>query len=378
MPATRRRDPGGPCASGCDQRGGRRECHSVAASYAWANARMRGSASGGPPMRMPIGRPDREKPQGRESEGQPPRLNVNVQVSSANGSVASRTSRGSPGRVGRTTRSTAANASGIASRYRSRAWRSRSDSAAEIASPSRMTLACSRVVQLGRPGQAGGVKGVRLGRDQVSEVGHGQIDVPHGGDERTKHHDGSVERRLNLGDDRRVAQGWVGADHAHAKPGYGGRSLRVECPRHPVIRHRAKHQGGVRDIAAQGPHVIEGRGDRNGAPRADDAVGRLQADDAAAGRGNSNRASGVRPYRPQAEAGGDGGSGAPGRTTRDPREIPRIAHRAEMADRRGRTQRELVHVELAEQDRARGLQLPNHLRVLRGHAVGRTPRSRPS
>ena len=76
----------------------------------------RASASGGPPIRRPIGKPERENPHGTDIDGKPPMLKENVQAFRAKGSAASSILSGNPGKVGTRTRSTSLKAWAMLSR----------------------------------------------------------------------------------------------------------------------------------------------------------------------------------------------------------------------------------------------------------------------
>src|SRR5690242_14434914 len=82
------------------------------------------------------------------------------------------------------------------------------------------------------------------------------------------------------------------------------------------------------------------------------ANGRPQAGHAVDRRGKPDRAAGVRAQRAEARTGGDGGAGTTARAGREPVRVPRVAARPVVRIVGGGTPGELVHVRLADDDRA--------------------------
>ena len=99
------------------------------------------------------------------------------------------------------------------------------------------------------------------------------------------------------------------------------------------------------------------------------AVGRLQTDDAAVGGRNAHGSPGVGPQRAGAQPRGDRRARSARRPAGSALRIPGVAHGTGVRERRCRAVRELVHVELADDDGA-GLLQPRHdLGVLVRHAI---------
>ena len=68
---------------------------------------------------------------------------------------------------------------------------------------------------------------------------------------------------------------------------------------------RLQEDGVVAHGAGHGPDVVERPGERQDAHAADQPIGRFQADDAAVGGGQPDRAAGVRAERPKVQPGRD-------------------------------------------------------------------------
>ena len=125
--------------------------------------------------------------------------------------------------------------------------------------------------------------------------------------------------------------------------------------------------------------MIERPGQRNHAPRADQAVGRFQTDDAAVRGRLSDRAGRIRPERGITKTPGDRRSRAARRTAGDMRALPGIVYAAEVRHQGATAERELVHVGLAQHHRARRFEPAHHLSILGRDTIleDSAPRGRP-
>ena len=131
------------------------------------------------------------------------------------------------------------------------------------------------------------------------------------------------------------------------------------------IRHGARHRadGVVRDA------------DRRDAADRDAPMGGAQARDARHRGRNPHRAAGIRAERGVGHLGRDGGAGAAAGAPGNALRVPRIAALAEHRVGREHTPGKLLHVCLADQYRALGLQ-PARPRERRGWGCGRRGRRR--
>ena len=127
----------------------------------------------------------------------------------------------------------------------------------------------------------------------------------------------------------------------------------------------AQEEGRVGEVVSEGADLVERAGERDQAIPADPAVGRLEADDAAKGRRLADRAAGVGAESQRSQTGRDGRRRAAGRAAGHADSIPGVFGRPVRAVLRRRAHRELVHVGLAEQDRAGGPELGDHGGVVR-------------
>ena len=89
--------------------------------------------------------------------------------------------------------------------------------------------------------------------------------------------------------------------------------------------HGAEQQRGVGDVAGERAGLVERRGEGDHPVARDRAVGRLEADDPAQGRGLADRAAGVGADRPRRRAGRHGGGAAAGRAAGHARAVPGVA-----------------------------------------------------
>ncbi len=148
-----------------------------------------------------------------------------------------------------------------------------------------------------------------------------------------------------------------------AGPSGGGQILRV------VTGHRGEHQCAVLDRARHRPGGVHAPGQRDDPVVADAAVGRPDSNDTVDRRRQADRAAGVGAHRTVTAARRDCDTGAAARTRREMRGVPGVAHGAVMRIGRGAAPCELVHVGLADEDRARLAQPGGDGRVGIGHPI---------
>ena len=115
-----------------------------------------------------------------------------------------------------------------------------------------------------------------------------------------------------------------------------------------VAGNHAEHERRVRHGAREGPDVVERPRQRHHARPTHAPVRRLEPDDAAAGRGQPDRASRVAAERPEDEPRGDRGRRAARRAARDVTRPPRVLDVTVVGVVPEGPERELRHVELAE------------------------------
>ena len=111
--------------------------------------------------------------------------------------------------------------------------------------------------------------------------------------------------------------------------------------------------------------LVERAGERDQAVAADAAIGRLEADHAAKRRRLADRAAGVGAERQRDQSGRDRRGRATRGAARHARLVPGVQGRSVSAVLGRRAHRELVHVRLAEQDRAGSPELGDHRGVVR-------------
>src|SRR5207247_4538026 len=107
-------------------------------------------------------------------------------------------------------------------------------------------------------------------------------------------------------------------------------------------------------------HVVECPGQRNNAPRADQAICRLVTYDSTVRRRISDRTRCVRPQRAIAETSGNRRSRPTGRAAGNTAQVPGIMNTAEVRHERASAKRELMHVGFADKHGARSLQFADH------------------
>ncbi len=137
-----------------------------------------------------------------------------------------------------------------------------------------------------------------------------------------------------------------------------------------VTRDRVHHDRRVLDPTGNGAHVIVQLGQRHDAADAREAVSGLQSHDAAARGRKPDRRGGVRPQRRDTQPSRDRSRGSARRPTRHVLLRPRVGNGPVVRDHAGAAVRELVHVQLAEQHRARFAQPRDDRRIVGRDAVG--------
>ncbi len=113
------------------------------------------------------------------------------------------------------------------------------------------------------------------------------------------------------------------------------------------------HERRVEHRAGDGAHLVEARGERDGAVAAHAAVGGLDAHGSGDGGGLADGAARVGAESDGRLERGDRGRGSAARATGDSVEVPRVVRRAERGVLGGGAHRELVHVGLAERHETR-------------------------
>ena len=129
----------------------------------------------------------------------------------------------------------------------------------------------------------------------------------------------------------------------------------------PVAREHVERERGVAHRA--GEHAVDAEALERGqlGPERDAEAGRLEADDAAAGGRDADRAAGVVAVRHRDHAGRDGGGAAAGGAAGDQLRVPRVARRAVALGLGDGPHPPLGRVRLADHDRA-GRAQPRHRR----------------
>ena len=174
-----------------------------------------------------------------------------------------------------------------------------------------------------------------------------------------------IHRRVDAGA-RGVRRAVVGLeempDHADAQPLHALAELGGEVRHRPgdarrilgiVAGHALQQQRAVLRRPGHRPGVIEREGERQDADAAAQAVGRLDAGDAAERRRSADRSAGVRPGAAQDQSRGNRRAGARGRSRREVLAVPGIARRRPRQVERRPAEGELVRRELAQHHRAR-------------------------
>ena len=129
------------------------------------------------------------------------------------------------------------------------------------------------------------------------------------------------------------------------------------------------------DVARERTRLVERRGERDHPVARAGSVRRLHPDDPAQRGRLADRAAGVGADRPGRQTGGDGGRAPARGSARNASSIPRVQHRADAGVLVRGAHRELVLVGLAQQRRARVLQLPDDRRRVRRPVALEDPRA---
>src|ERR1051326_3812883 len=197
------------------------------------------------------------------------------------------------------------------------------------------------------------VIGVRLTADDSAVCFGGEADLPSAGGELLEHSDGRFNGVLNFGID--FVPELTRQTQAQSRGAlFDGRRIenRREAVAVDVVRvvagNSLEHECSIGCSTRHGPNMVERPGERNDAPRADEAVSRLVAGDSAEGRRQPDRAGGISADGAVAKAGGDGRSRAGGRSPGDVRAIPWIARGAKVADDPAAAVSKLVQVEFPQ------------------------------
>ena len=132
----------------------------------------------------------------------------------------------------------------------------------------------------------------------------------------------------------------------------------------------------VADVAGERPDLVERAREGHDPVAADPAVGRLHPDDPAQGGRLADRAAGVGPDRERRVERGHGRGRAAAAAAGHPVECPRVGGRAVRGVLGRGAHRELVHVRLAEDDRARVPQALGDVGVVRARGSPRGCASR--
>ncbi len=149
-----------------------------------------------------------------------------------------------------------------------------------------------------------------------------------------------------------------------------GRGVARVVPADDVVQHR-----GVEHRAGDRAGLVEAVGQRDEAVAGDPAVRRLDADRAGDGAGLADRAAGVGADGQRGLERRDRGRRAAAGAAGDPVEVPRVARRAVRRVLGGGAHGELVHVGLAEDREAGGLEARDDRGVVRRDPALEDPRA---
>ena len=216
---------------------------------------------------------------------------------------------------------------------------------------------------------------VRLVADD-QRVGGGQL-VDHRGahldDLRSRLLQQRDRRRDTLGDRRVGGLPVVVDEHADPDPGDPGR-LDPATRALGAVEHVPGDRGAVH-VGGQQPDVVQRLGQREHARRADVPVRRLEPDHPAVRGGRADAATGVGAQRQRHVSRRDGRGRARRRATGDPGAVVRVAGGAGRGGVAGRTVRELLGVQLRDDDGAGRAQPRDRGRVGAGRLARRPARS---
>ena len=219
--------------------------------------------------------------------------------------------------------------------------------------------------------EAGQVGGALAGRDQVVRGQRvPEVRAGHLGDlgaERLE----QLDRLGEPGQDARlVAVPAQLGDHADPQAAHVGLARRGDDRRHRRVDrggvarvmpgHRLVQQRGVEHRPAERSRRVQARSKGHHPVPGRAAVGGLGADDPADRRGLADRAAGVGADGQRRLVGGHRGRRPAGRAAGDPAQVPRVAAGPEGGVLGGGAHGELVHVGLADDDRAGLPQPPGH------------------
>jgi len=177
----------------------------------------------------------------------------------------------------------------------------------------------------------------------------------------------SLSSRFDPRPDERVGELGPGdADLDVLERDLGGLEARHERLQHPLA---------ALDVACHGTCVVVAGREREAALDRNEPPGRLEAGHATAGRGDPDRPAGVGAERRVGQAGRERRGRAAARAAGDPSRRGGVRHRSEVRVLRGRAERELVQVGLADVCVAGRLQPPHRLGRLARHVVGEQDRA---
>ncbi len=126
-----------------------------------------------------------------------------------------------------------------------------------------------------------------------------------------------------------------------------------------------QHQRGILDGPGHRADLVERGGEGDQAVAADAAVGGLDADQAAEGRGLADAAAGVAAETGTGHSRRDGSGASTAASAWNTVDVPRISRNEKRAVFRRGTHREFIEIRLAHDDRAGGFELLDNRRVVR-------------
>ena len=130
-----------------------------------------------------------------------------------------------------------------------------------------------------------------------------------------------------------------------------------------------QHQGGVGHVTGNGPHLIQGGGERHAAVPGDPAVGGFQPHTAVEESRLPDGTAGIGAQGPDGFPGCNAGCAAAGRTARYTGQIPGVVGNLEMRGFRGGPHGEFIHVGLAQEDGLIFPQVFNDMGIVHRHEV---------